>query len=818
MKQFLALVAVENVAYHFDIFYKYIVPFEFSDKCSVGARVLVPFGKGKDTKRQGVVFEIQPCEDPSGLKEIIAVLDEKPLISAEMLEIAHFLKERTFCTYFEAVRTQLPSGLSYKTTISYFAHENFNGVSLTNEEKILYEYMMSVNGFVDKKEAYKVLSLSDDCDAMESLFKKKLVSKNYDALSRMGNASSKKAVVNVSQEQAEAIMPKLTPKQKSVLKLMLDIGKADINEICYFTGVTVSVISNLCKKGLLEIIDEEYYRIPKFTNISSNAKKEIQLTKKQKDAYDNLLQSYNSGGGVSLLYGVTGSGKTSVFLKLIDSVIADGKQVIMMVPEISLTPQMMSIFKGRYGDNVAIFHSALSYGERRDEYKRVKDKKANIVVGTRSAVFAPCDNIGLIVIDEEQEHTYKSESSPRYHAVDVAKFRIAKHKALLLLSSATPSISSFSNAKNGKYTLNILDERYGDAVLPEVTVIDMKNERKSGNKYSISSALLELLDKNIQEKKQSILLINRRGFNTFAACDECGSVINCPSCNVSLTYHSANNRLLCHYCGYSTSFTRVCPECNKEAVRYAGYGTQRIEQEIKELLPEARVLRLDTDSTMAKHSFEKALTAFGKGEYDIMLGTQMVAKGLNFENVTLVGVINADTQLHNDDFRSEEKTFDLLTQVVGRAGRGKFKGNAVIQTLTPENNIICLSKKQDYDGFYNSEIMIRKAMIYPPFCDICTVNFISVDEVKALNASKAFLKEIKEKTENEYKNVKIIVLGPMPPRISKVNNKYRFRIIIKCKNTKSFRKMISELLVQFGKSKNFKDVSLVADINPESLI
>ena len=818
MEQFLAMVAVESVAYHFDIFYAYSIGDDLKEQIVPGMRVLVPFGKGKNVKRQGVVFSLEPCDDPSSYKEIISALDEKPVITAEMLEIARFLKERTFCTYFEGVKVQLPSGLSYKTAVNYFAVACEKSNELTGNEKQLYDLMLTFEGFCDKRSLYNTLGFDQSCDAMEKLVNKKLVTKSYDALSRMGNATHKKVMLNMSEEEIYDKFPKLTPKQKSVIRVLADIGKADLNEICYFTGVTPSVVANLCKKGIADVIDEEYYRIPQTLTVDSKSSADIILTKKQNKAFSNIISKYKNGGGVSLLYGITGSGKTSVFLRLIDEVIADGRQVIVMVPEIALTPQMMSIFKGRYGDNVAIFHSALSAGERRDEYKRVSDKKAQIVVGTRSAVFAPFDNIGLIVMDEEQEHTYKSESTPRYHARDVAKFRVARHRGLLLLASATPSLSSFSNAKNGKYSLEVLDERFGDAVLPDVTVVDMKQERKSGNKYNISSALLELLEKNLEDKKQSILLMNRRGFNTFAACDECGSVINCPSCSISLTYHSANNRLMCHYCGYSMPFTNVCPECSKQSVRYAGYGTQRVEKEIEELLPEARVIRLDTDSTSTKHSFEKALTAFSKGEYDIMLGTQMVAKGLNFENVTLVGVINADQQLNNDDFRSGERTFDLLTQVVGRSGRGKYKGTAVIQTLEPENNVIKLSEKQDYDSFYNLEMMIRRAMIYPPFCDICEAGFICTNEVKALNTAKDFLAQIRDLTAGKYAGEKIIVLGPMPPRISKINNKYRYRLIIKCKNTKRFRSMISELLIKFAKDKKYNDVTLTVDINPESLV
>ena len=531
-----------------------------------------------------------------------------------------------------------------------------------------------------------------------------------------------------------------------------------------------------------------------------------------------LSEGVKNGLEEQVLLGVTGSGKTSVFLSLIDFVIAEDKQVIVMVPEISLTPQMMAIFKGRYGSEIAIFHSALSAGERRDEYKRVKDGKVKIVVGTRSAVFAPFDNIGLIVVDEEQEHTYKSESSPKYHTKDVARYRAGSHSALLLLSSATPSLESYAAAKRGKYSLEVLSERYGESVLPDVSVIDMKAERQAGNKYNLSSELLERLEQNLNDKKQSILLINRRGYNTFVACDSCGSVVNCPSCSISLTYHSANNRLMCHYCGYSVPFTKLCPECGKEDVRYAGYGTQRIEKELEELLPEARVLRMDTDSTSSRYSFEKNIIEFGEGKYDIMLGTQMVAKGLNFENVTLVGVINADQQLNNDDFKSQERTFDLLTQVVGRSGRGRNKGTAVIQTLAPENHVIRQAQQQDYDSFFDNEIIIRKAMVYPPYCDICSVCFVSEDEIKAMNASRDFLLELKKATADEYKDVKIIVLGPMPPRLSKLNNKYRYRIIIKCKNNKRFRNMLSGLLISFGKNKNYSNVTVSPDMNPENLI
>ncbi|MDD6146930.1 MAG: primosomal protein N', partial [Oscillospiraceae bacterium] len=650
MEQTVALVAIENVAYHFDLFYSYLIPEELRSRVIPGARVLVSFGRSAAAKRQGVVFALAEKEEGINYKNILSVLDDKLIVTEENLRIAEFLKERYFCTYYEAVRVQIPAGVSFKTAVSYFAVKSDKNISLSEDEKQVYEYMLSLEKFETADKIYASLGLSKSCGILDKLTAKKLIIKNYDASRLLKDASVKTAELSPEIKDMDDL--KLTAKQKSVVTVLRDVGCATVKDICYFAGVTSSVVAALEKKNILIIRDTPVYRVPENKIKADRATEDIILTEQQKTAYDHLLQKYQNGGGVSLLYGVTGSGKTSVFLRLIDDVIADGKQVIVMVPEISLTPQMMAIFRGRYGNKVAIFHSALSAGERRDEFRRVAEGQVQIAVGTRSAVFLPFSHIGLIVIDEEQEHTYKSESSPRYHTRDVARFRASGHGALLLLSSATPSIESYTNAKRGKYTLETLTERYGDAVLPEVSVVDMKRERSSGNRYNISSELLERLEKNIEKKEQSILLINRRGFNTFVACDSCGSVVCCPYCSISLTYHSANNRLMCHYCGYSAPLTSTCPECGKNSVRYSGYGTQRIEQELEKLLPQAKVLRLDADTTSTRHAFEKGLIDFGEGKYDIMLGTQMVAKGLNFENVTLVGVINADQQLYNDDYKS----------------------------------------------------------------------------------------------------------------------------------------------------------------------
>ncbi len=815
MEQSLALVAVEHVAYHFDILYGYTVPKTTDIGLRPGMRVTVPLGGGK---RQGIVFELTAPQQDRAYKPILTVLDREPIFTEEMLALARFLKDRTFCTYFEAARAQLPTGLHLKTTATYLALQTDKNHRLTAEEKIVYAYLLDRGVYLSKKEILSACGLPEQCEAVEKLLSKGLLQRGVASAKRLGDISIRSARLTDTIVTADDLPADLTDKQRHVAEVLLDVGAASVKELCYFTGVTNVVITNLVKRGVVELYDADCYRIPKPLTVSAHASREIALTDEQQKAFDGLLAQYRNGGGVSLLYGITGSGKTSVFLRLIDDVLQDGRQVIVMVPEIALTPQMMAIFKGRYGDRVAIFHSALSAGERKDEYRRVQDGLVQIALGTRSAVFAPFQNLGLIVMDEEQEHTYKSESSPRYHARDVAKWRVKRHGALLLLSSATPSLESYAKAKNGVYHLETLSERYGDAVLPQVTVIDMKLERQRGNKHTVSLELERLLRENLESGRQSILLMNRRGYNTFVACDHCGEVITCPSCSISLTFHAANGRLMCHYCGYSQPFTSQCSHCGKPKLRYAGTGTQKIEEDLNRLFPEARVLRLDADSTMTRQSFEKSMLAFGKGEYDIMLGTQMVAKGLNFENVTLVGVLNADLSLYNDDYRSEERTFDLLTQVVGRAGRGGEAGRAVIQTLNPENGVIRLSQAQDYEAFFQNEISIRKAMTYPPYCDICTLNCISENEALALQSAQQLLQELRQTAQTEYPSLQLIVLPVMPPRIAKMNQKYRYRIIIKCKNSKSFRAMIASLLVRFQTLPQYREVTFVADMNPETLI
>lgn len=661
--------------------------------------------------------------------------------------------------------------------------------------------------------------LSEEMVKLALWLKSRCFCTTYDCLKQMlprkyGNIKDKsQRMVRLTDENN--ISPELTKKQKIVYDLLLDIGTAGVNEICEFCSVGVGVVKNLEKNGLVEIYDRKIYRNP-YESREVCEQSEIVLSPAQNDAYLINKEMLNSGE-TGLLFGVTGSGKTQVYLKLIDDVLSEGKDIILLVPEISLTPQALDIFHKRYGNKIAVIHSGLSLGERNDEYKRIDEGKAKIVIGTRSAVFAPVHNLGLIVMDEEQEQTYKSERTPRYNAKDVAKFRVKYNKAYFLMSSATPSIESYSNALKGKYKLSIINKRYGDSELPEVITVDMKEEMKSGNKSSISKELYNRLCTVLDEGKQAILLINRRGYNTFIACNECGHIITCPNCSISLTYHSHNNRLVCHYCGYTKKLDNECPECHSESVRYSGFGTQRIEEELQSLLPDARILRMDADTTSAKFAHEKLLEQFSNKEYDILVGTQMVAKGLDFDDVSLVGVVNADNSLYDESYTASEHSFDLITQVIGRAGRRNKKGCAVIQTINPNNEILNYSANQDYVSFFDNEIEMRRLMIYPPFCDIYCVTFSSENENSAALCAKRFFDLIVKYNKDEFKDLKIIVLGPTQAKISKINNTYRYRLAIKCKNNSNIRQMITKILKDIHKDKVYSKVNIGVSLNPSDI-
>ena len=816
-----AKVAVENTAYHFDKLFDYLIPIEYDGLAAPGCRVIVPFGRG-NRKRQGVIFELNREADFATVKPISAILDETPVLSQEMLLMACWFRDNYYCTYYEAAKVMLPSGINVRVVTSYRATDELDSLTvmgrsdITPQQRKILDMFLSNKGLVlEKKHITEVLNLPVNSTIPDKLVEKGLLERTDDAVRNIKDATIKMAALAPDWEKHAG--EKLTPKQKEIVDLLRDVRNASVKEICYFTGISQAVVDLLAKKGVITYFEEEIYRNP-YAGAGRGRSGRVTLSPQQQLAFENLYQLYNEDKfRVSLLFGVTGSGKTSVFLKLIDEVLSDGKGIIVMVPEIALTSQTLGKFHERYGSRVAVFHSGLSLAQRMDEWKRVRDGEAQIALGTRSAIFAPFKRLGLVIIDEEQEYTYKSENSPRFHARDAARFRCGYNKALLVLASATPSVETYYNATDGgRYDYQVLTQRYGNAILPVVEKIDISQmDIKDG---IISPRLYQALRDNIESGRQSILLNNRRGFNTFVSCRACNEVITCPNCSVSMTYHSDNKRLMCHYCGFSVPVPGVCPSCGQPYLRFAGHGTQKAEEELAKLFPEAKILRMDADSMTRRSSYDKKLGDFAAGLYDIMIGTQMVAKGLDFGRVTLVGVLMADQALYSDDFRSYERAFSLLTQVVGRSGRGENRGRAIIQTVTPENPVIDMAASQDYKKFYENEIILRKAMLYPPFADICMVGFVGINDEEVSRAADAFLQSLRFHTQREYSDVPIRALGPSPASVKKVSGRYRYKIILKCRNNARFREMMHILLCESGSDPANKEVTTYADLNPDSVL
>jgi len=736
------------VPYHIDR------PFDYScsDGLVCGALVKVPFGKANNL-RLGVVVRLKEMSEGVGVKPVHSSLDEQFWLTEQMCGLCSFLKEHTLCTFGEAVRCILPPGaFSPKINISYR-----KTCSLALDKEII------------------VTSLA--------------LTKGRDAIRSEG--------------------------QRAVLMYLCDIGSADYELVRALPGVTPAHISALKEKGYITVSESEKIRNPyeSYAKIRDNSP--IVLSRAQNEAYSSIDELYRTGEAkCALLHGVTGSGKTKLIMKAIDQTVADGRSVIMLVPEISLTPQTVGIFCSRYGERVAVIHSSLSAGERMDAWRRIRRGEVDLVIGTRSAIFAPLSNIGLIVIDEEHEHTYKSESDPKYHARDVASYLCGKHRAMLLLASATPSLESYYKAKRGAYKLISLKERYGGVKLPDAVIVDMREELRLGNTSPISDRLVRSLEGVYEKDEQAILFLNRRGYNSQISCKSCGEVISCPRCSVSLTYHTneSGGKMMCHLCGYTAPVAKCCPSCNSDNLSFLGYGTQKVESEIEKYLPDMRVMRMDADTTQGKLAYDKLLESFRGGEADILLGTQMVAKGHDFPRVTLVGVVLADTSLFVSDFRASEKTFSLLTQVIGRAGRAKAGGMAVIQTYSPKNEIIRLACTQDYEKFYEGEIAIRQELLYPPFCDIAMITVTASEENAALSCAKRVSDSLIEKLKAAGGDLPFIVFGPFEASVYRVNEKYRMRTVVKCKLGREGRAIFSSLLAEFCAKE--RDVAVSVDFNP----
>ena len=744
-------VAVSNATFHFDKLYTYAVMPDQQDTVRLGSMVLVPFGRGSRA-RMGVVLACDAEPESAKLKFLFDVAPASACLTPELLRLVHFLKERTFCTYYEAVKAVIPYGAQYKPTVAE--------------------------------------------DGVTPVLQKQLVRHTENAYKLVGTLPPK---------------PRPTAKQLAAVALLAG-GERTLSAL-EEKGISRAVLDNLCAKGVLECS-----KVNKSIDLYSSIplkNEPILLTEEQQAAYDALLPGLEDAAPHSaLLYGVTGSGKTLVFLKLIEHCLQMGRRALVLVPEISLTPQMILRLKSQFGKRVAVQHSALNHTERLLQWQMIQDGGADIVVGTRSAIFSPLENIGLVIIDEEQEHTYRSESAPRYSAHEVARQRAAENGALLLLASATPSTESYYAAQHGRTQLVRLTKRYGGNPLPKVQIVDMRAELASGNPREISLAMEDAIRHNLEAGKQTILLLNRRGYQTVAQCEDCREVLKCQKCSVPMVYHKSAHKLLCHYCGSQLDPPPVrCPACGGK-LQYRGFGTQKAEEELAKLFPEARILRMDQDTTATKDAHEKLLTKFARHEYDIMVGTQMVAKGLDFEDVTLVGVLGIDSLLFAQGFRAYETVFSLVTQVVGRSGRAKDPGFAIIQTTDPDNPVLNLAAAQDYDAFFEQEIAYRKLGLYPPFCGLCVVGFAGPKESEVARASARFAALLGRQAAKQP-DLPLRVLGPTPGSIEKINDSYRYKLTVKCRNDRRFRDLIRETLTLYEQEKLPGKATVVVDLHSD---
>ena len=744
-------VAVSNATFHFDKLYTYAVMPDQQDTVRLGSMVLVPFGRGSRA-RMGVVLACDAEPESAKLKFLFDVAPASACLTPELLRLVHFLKERTFCTYYEAVKAVIPYGAQYKPTVAE--------------------------------------------DSVTPVLQKQLVRHTENAYKLVG-----------------ILPPKPRPTAKQLAAVALLAGGERTLSALEEKGISRAVLDNLCAKGVLECS-----KVNKSIDLYSSIplkNEPILLTEEQQAAYDALLPGLEDAAPHSaLLYGVTGSGKTLVFLKLIEHCLQMGRRALVLVPEISLTPQMILRLKSQFGKRVAVQHSALNHTERLLQWQMIQDGGADIVVGTRSAIFSPLENIGLVIIDEEQEHTYRSESAPRYSAHEVARQRAAENGALLLLASATPSTESYYAAQHGRTQLVCLTKRYGGNPLPKVQIVDMRAELASGNPREISLAMEDAIRHNLEAGKQTILLLNRRGYQTVAQCEDCREVLKCQKCSVPMVYHKSAHKLLCHYCGSQLDPPPArCPACGGK-LQYRGFGTQKAEEELAKLFPEARILRMDQDTTAAKDAHEKLLAKFARHEYDIMVGTQMVAKGLDFEDVTLVGVLGIDSLLFAQGFRAYETVFSLVTQVVGRSGRAKDPGFAIIQTTDPDNPVLNLAAAQDYDAFFEQEIAYRKLGLYPPFCGLCVVGFAGPKESEVARASARFAALLGRQAAKQP-DLPLRVLGPTPGSIEKINDSYRYKLTVKCRNDRRFRNLIRETLTLYEQEKLPGKATVVVDLHSD---
>ena len=805
-------IAVSAANFAIDKPYSYRIPQDMA--LAPGQRVMVPFGRA-NRRTEGIVLTVEPGSEDK-LKPVESCLDEEAILTETQLRLAAFLRERYFCTFFDAIRAMLPAGLWFRTRLTVSLTEDLSWKDKNLRKKGAAQVLELLENLGGTAQEEALRNLIPDEDALRGVLsylrQKKWIDCQTDFLRKTQDKSEKIATLAQSPEETMAYAagrPKSAAMQRQVLELLCSVGSAAVKDVCYFTGASTATVNRLEKLGYLTLSQRPVLRCREIRPARLSGP--LVLNGEQQTCFEGLASQMESQEpGVALLYGVTGSGKTSVYIRLIQTCLDMGKSAMLLVPEIALTPQLLGILAAYFGTQVAVLHSSLSAAERYDQWKRVKKGDARVVVGTRSAVFAPCAP-GLIILDEEQEHSYKSESSPRYDAKEVAIWRGAKEKALVVLGSATPGIESMYRAKNGLYRLYTLRQRYNGRPLPQVEIVDMREELKLGNDTSLSIPLRQRILETRQAGKQTILLLNRRGNSRALVCVDCRQTPECPRCSVHLTYHSANHRLMCHYCGFSMAAPDRCPACGGP-LKTIGTGTQKVQQELAALFPDMETSRMDADTVSAVNTHEKILEHFQKENVPVLLGTQMVAKGLNLPNVTLVGVLDGDLSLYSGGFRAGETTFNMLTQVVGRAGRGDSVGRAVIQTLQPEHQVIHLAARQDYDGFYDLEIQLRQAQGAPPFGDFAFVTFSCQEEGQVLRGAAVFRDSLNAWL-RQVPAERCSVLGPAPCVVPKVNYHYRYQLTLRCHMTRPLRQLLAALLRKFSQDKANRGVNAYIDVN-----
>jgi len=809
----IAKVAVAAANFAIDKPYSYRIPDNMH--LEPGQRVMLPFGRA-NKRTEGIVLSMEPGRE-DGLKAVEQCLDEAPVLTELQLRLAAFIRERYFCTFYDAIHAILPAACWYQSRETFSLTDDRSWKEKTIRKEMALPILMLLESLGGQAEEGPLKKLTEDeqslRDALSYLVRKKWITCSREYLKRTGDKVEKVATLAVAPEEALDFAerrPKSALMQKNVLKLLCSVGSASVKDICYYTGASTATVNRLEKLGYLSLTERPVLRCREIRPAKLDGP--LVLNRQQQHCFEGLAaQLDRPEPGAALLYGVTGSGKTSVYIKLIRQTLDRGKSAMLLVPEIALTPQLLGLMAAHFGQQTAVLHSSLSAGERYDQWKRVRSGEARVIVGTRSAVFATCTP-GLIILDEEQEHSYKSENNPRYSAKEVALWRGAKEKALVLLGSATPSVESMYRAKTGFYSLYTMTERYGGRSLPEVEILDMRQELKLGNDLSLSVPLRQAMVDNHRADRQTILLLNRRGNSRALVCVDCRETPECPRCSVRLTYHSANERLMCHYCGFSQPRPKRC-RCGGP-LKTIGTGTQKVQEELAFLLPEIETIRMDADTVSAVNTHEKILDRFREEKIPVLIGTQMVAKGLNLPQVTLVGVLDADLSLYTGGYRAGETTFNMLTQVVGRAGRGDSPGKALIQTMVPEHQVIRLAAKQDYSGFYELEIRLRQVQNAPPFGDITLVTFTGQEEAAVLRSSVKFRDSLRACfAQAPYDQEKCTVLGPAPCAVPKINYHFRYQLTLRGTMTKALRGLLAHLLRQFSQDKMNRGISAYVDVN-----